>query len=246
MVVIFRSDSLLNNGEAMQRPFLKIGILGLIVIAWGGFLMLVFPSQVAEMPPGFSTPIIAFEFIKSAEEASNLFRSTASIDGSQIKQAMDLGNRLDYVYMFLYSAFLFFFAYTVSTTYNIPIYRLGMLLAAVALLGDAMENLQLLGITSGLPSGEIQAELDALQLWTWIKWGSLALYFLLFSTYFKTGGCYSKLIAILGIIPVVLGLAAFFHRSQLNELFAVSVMSMFLLIIIYCFVHKTPSTTEQS
>jgi len=49
----------------MNRPFLKVGYVGLLVIIMSVTLVIIFPSKASKMPDGFFTPIIAFEFIQT-------------------------------------------------------------------------------------------------------------------------------------------------------------------------------------
>lgn len=49
----------------MNRPFIKAGIVGLLVIVMSIVLLAVFPSKAVRLPDGFFTPIIAFEFIET-------------------------------------------------------------------------------------------------------------------------------------------------------------------------------------
>ncbi|MCP4669407.1 MAG: hypothetical protein GY849_23995, partial [Deltaproteobacteria bacterium] len=66
----------------------------------------------------------------------------------------------------------------------------------------------------------------------------IAAIFLVLLPYFIKGSAYSKMIAMMGVVTFVLALLSFIHRSVLNEIFAIAVAIMFLLMIIYCFVHK--------
>ena len=68
----------------------------------------------------------------------------------------------------------------------------------------------------------------------------LALVFLFLVPYFIKGGLYSRIVAGTGVTCALLAAAAFIHRSVLNELFGATVGILFLLTIIYCFIHKMP------
>jgi hypothetical protein len=152
--------------------------------------------------------------------------------------SMDLGNRLDYAYMLMYSMFLLLFSITCAKMTQNSYYYAGALIALVVLAGDAMENVQLLGITANLTNGDFSPYLKPLYLFTWIKWGGLALIFFILSFWFFKGSLFSKIISATGIISFILGIAAFLNRSILNEFFALSVALMFVLMIIYCFTYR--------
>jgi len=198
--------------------------------------MSVFPSRSPSLPAGFFTPIIAFEFIESPEEVYQLFGEKNSRERQDMVRAMDRGNRLDFIYMLLYSSFLFFFSIQCSREMGVKIFYLGALLALIVLAGDFMENLQLLGITSKLQGGIFNGELMALKIFTWQKWGGIATIFLVLVPYFVRGKLFAKIIALWGLGVFFIGAMACLERSVLNEFFSLSVAIMFLLMIVYSFI----------
>lgn len=220
---------------------MKSGVVGLLVVAMSIGLLAVFPSTAPNMPEGFFTPIIAFEFIQTRAEVFGMFTQAdgaESVNETMIA-AFDLGNRLDYIYMGLYSVFLVLFSLTCARISGKKYFYAATALSLVVLAGDALENIQLLGITSylknGLNSGELETHLGLLYRFTWMKWGGLAAIFLVLAPWFLRGGRFSKAIGLSAIACAGLGLAAFFHRSVITEIFGLSVGVMFLLMIIYCF-----------
>jgi len=159
----------------MNKPFIKIGFLGLLVIGMSIVLMIVFPSKAPWMMDGFFTPIIAFEFVQSQSEVYQLFGLAGSPDQLSMTQsmirAMDFGNRLDYIYMVLYASFLFFFSFVCAKNTGQRYYYAGSMLSFVILVADALENIQLLRITAKIASQDFGKELSLLHCFTWIKWG---------------------------------------------------------------------------
>lgn len=223
----------------MHRPFLKAGYIGLAVIAMSLILLMIFPSRASKMPDGFITPVIAFEFIRTPAEVFQLFASTSGTVQRDMVAAMDLGNRLDFVYMVLYSAFLLVFSVRCAQLSSKKVYYLGAVIAVVVLAADVMENIQLLGITASLDTGDFEQYLIRLHLFTWIKWGGIAAIFLVLFFWFARGGMFSKIIGMGGLISAGTGVLAYFNRSVLNEIFSLSVAVMFILMIVYCFVWKS-------
>jgi hypothetical protein len=223
-----------------NRPFLKCGCVGLLVIAMSLALLFLLPSKqsVGNMPEGFVTPILAFEFVQTPVEVAALFGAEASPQRQDLVAAMDLGNKLDYAYMALYALFLGWFSLICARLTGNRFFYFPAALSAVALVGDALENVQLLSITAKLSTLEINAELAALQAFTWIKWGSLAIIFLLLSPYFFKGNWFSKIIGGVGVACVVAGGVSFFHRSAANEVFGALTGVMFLLMILYSFIFR--------
>ena len=227
----------------MNKPFMKIGFLGLLVAGMSIGLMMVFPSKAPWMMEGFATPIIAFEFVKSQTEVYKLFGLHDALDQLSMAQSMistmDLGNRLDYIYMVLYSSFLFFFSGVCAKTTRQKYYYTGSVLSIVILFADAMENVQLLGITAKMTRLDFGNELFFLHWFTWIKWGGITLVFFILTPYFFKGRIYSKLMAVAGLSSFILSVLAYLHRSVLNEIMGIFVALMFVMMIVYCFIYKT-------
>jgi hypothetical protein len=220
----------------MERPFLITGFIGIAVVVMSIVLLSVFPSHSPSMPKGFFTPIIAFEFIESSEEVHQLFGEKNSQERQDMVRAMDRGNRLDFIYMLLYSSFLFAFSIQCSREGGQKIFYLGAVISVIVLTGDFMENLQLLGLTSTLQGGSFDGELMALKIFTWQKWGGIATIFLILTPYFIRGKLFAKIIALWGLGVFFIGVMACQERSVLNEIFSLSVAGMFLMMIVYSFI----------
>jgi hypothetical protein len=228
----------MNNG--MKRPFILSGIIGILVIITSMILLAIFPGRSPKLPEGFITPIIAFEFIRTPQEVMDLFGQAGSPGEQELVRAMNLGNRIDFLYMGLYTAFLFVFCRRAAFIRERKVYYLGCFLAPVILAGDFLENLQLLGITSRLGSGGFEHHLTLLKVFTWQKWGGITLIFLILLPYFLQGGVLSRVIAACSAGAACLCAAAFFHPGMANELFSLSVAIVFLLMISYSFLYQHP------
>ena len=201
----------------MTKPFLKVGFLGLLVIGMGSVLMMVFPSKAPWMMDGFFTPIIAFEFIQSPGEVYQFFGLPGSPDQLSMTQAMikamDLGNRLDYIFMVLYASFLFFFSFVCANITGQRHYYAASILSFVILVADAMENIQLLRITAKIIHHDFEKELFFLHWFTWIKWGGITIVFLILAPYFFKGRIYSKVIAAIGSSSFILYILALLSKN---------------------------------
>jgi hypothetical protein len=226
----------------MNKPFFKTGIVGLLVLVMSVVLLAVFPSKAPRMPDGFFTPIIAFEFIETNAEVFQMFVSTDATIRQEIVNAMDLGNRLDYIYMCLYSLFLLLFSVTCAKISGKKFYYIGAAISTLVLAGDIFENIQLLGITAQLENGNFDALLTRLHIFTWVKWGGMALIFVILFFWFKKGNLFSKIIGAVGLLSFHLGMISYLLRSVITEIFCLSVALMFILMIIYCFNYKSYET----
>jgi len=222
-----------------KRPFLIPSLFGLAVILVSVISLIVFPQTSPGQIEGLRTPIIAFEFAETVEEINTLFGPDGSAERATMVRKMDQGNMLDFLYMLLYSGFLVSFAVAANKQRPMGLWLVAVGLALLALVGDVLENLQLFQITNNLESGEFVDSLTRLHWFTWLKWGSLAFYFLVIGTWFLGNGRFGKVIAAVAELTFLLGLFAFVARGFITEIFTLSVALTFLLMIIHCFITKT-------
>ena len=227
------------NEIFIKRPFLPAGIVGFFVVVTAIWMLQFFPAEAVHLPKGFSTPVIFFEFIQSPMEVADFFGITDDgIPNESFINQMNKGNYLDFFFMLVYSSFLFLFFYLLAKISGNKWVKTGMLLALFAFFGDMFENIQLLGITANLESGHFLRQLSLLHLFTWIKWGSLAISFVLFSVWlYPSGGIY-RFMGYVTAIPFLLGIWAFLDRGTASELFAKSISVAFFVMICYCFLYR--------
>ncbi|MCP4133074.1 MAG: hypothetical protein GY754_19060 [bacterium] len=225
-----------------QKQFRKIGYIGIGVILLSLIMGMIFPTEVPALMKGFMTPIVAFEFVETKEDVYLVFGENDTPERRILARSMDLGNYVDYIYMFFYSSFLFFFSMLCARITGKKIFYAGAAMALFILAGDFMENIQLLGITAKLTTGDFGSELFYLKIFTWQKWGLLAIVFFLLSFYLFKGNRFFKIGGIFGILPIFLAVPAFFHRSVLNELLFISTAIFIFFLIVHCFLYKAPES----
>lgn len=229
-----------------NRPFLLIGIIGLLVIGGAFFLKKTFPQDAPYMAPRFSSPIVFFEFIQSPFEVESFFGVTDyDFDSEKMIADMDNGNRLDFVFAFIYSLFFFLFFKQLAHESEQKWYKIGMLLAILALLGDVMENIQLLNITANIETGEYEGSIKILPFFAWMKWASLAIGFAMYGLWLLKLEGVLRLMGYVAFVPVFLGIMAFFKRGLMTELFTRTITIMFFVAIAYCFMYKEDMKPEK-
>lgn len=194
-------------------------------------LTLIGPRATGPLPDGFITPVMAFEFAESAAEVTTLFEPEGSA------AAMDRVNRWDFLFMTLYSLFLVTFALAAALDSGQFTLWFAAALAPLILLADVMENVQLLNLTAQLSlGGGMEPALARLHLFTWLKWGGLAVYFLLLIPYFRRLDSRWRLVRLAAALPALAVGVALISRGLANELLALAVGLMFLLLTIYAMV----------
>lgn len=221
-----------------SRPFFWSGIAGLVLVTVGLLVNFAGPGPSQSLPPGFLTPIIAFEFADDSADVVTIFGPADSQEREELIRRITNSTSLDFAFLIFYGAFLLSFALIAEKQTGKRHYYLAALLAVIAPLFDVLENRQLLAIMEQLLVGETQFELAPLQWFTWVKWGSLALAFLLFAPFFRRGGAYGRCVSIIAFAPAALGVLALLMPGLLNELFAIATVLMFLLMIAFAFVYK--------
>jgi hypothetical protein len=217
------------------KPFQKIAWLGVVVILMSVLLLLVYPTRAPWLPPGFTSPALAFEFIETPQEVRQLFGVASGPIDVVMLRAMNRGNTLDFLYMLTYTAFLGWFALKCAQLTTARWYYTDVGLAGLMLFGDGLENVQLFSITSKLASGDFTRELAVLHLCTWLKWGSLAIFFLVLVPYFFKSPRWIKIIGVLSVFPAISAVIAYFHRSVWNEILTYAIALMFVSLIVYSF-----------
>ena len=225
-----------------DRPFLISGILGLGAVIMTLALSAIGPRPTAPLPGGFVTPVLAFEFAESPGEVSELLAPEGSIE------AMDRLNRWDFLYMVLYSGCLLAFALVCARLTGRRIFYIAAALALLILFADAMENVQLLAITRLMDDSDVAPILaqltpllNRLRLFTWLKWGGLAFYFLLLIPYFRGLTGPWRWVWLISVLPALLAVVANFARGLPNELMALAIGLLFLLLTVYAWRFKQPA-----
>ncbi len=222
-----------------KRPFFYIGLIGILIIANVYWLAQSFPPSAPFMLKGFSSPVIFFEFIQSPVEVEAFFGlDDYDFDTEKFIKAMDKGNKIDFLFAFLYSTFFFLFFKKLSEVSNKQWYKIGMILAVLAFVGDVVENVQLLQITSKVSQGGYDNNLNFLFIFTWIKWFSLAIGFALFGLWLVKLSGVLRYMGYVAWLPIILGFIAFLNRGVYTELFTRAIDIMFFVAISYCFMFE--------
>lgn len=214
-------------------------IFGIPVALVSIVLMFTNPTAQNNLPSGFSTPIMALEFIQNRQEAIALFEVQ---NRNEYIEKFLLGNKIDYLFMILYGSFMMCVAYKIALiTRNKSLY-FAMFLAFVAIVTDFIENQFIHKIILNYNEEIADLYIGKLRLFTWVKWGSIAAFFLITAGYFFRGNLFSKVIGLNGLLIFLISIAAFIHRSVLNEIMGGLIALNFLLMIVYCLVQKKIKT----
>ena len=224
------------------RAFRGSAVIGVAAAIVGVALAVVLPSSSPGMPEGFTNPILAFEFARAPEDILTLFGPDDTPARRETVAAMDLGNKIDFLFLALYSLFLLMFSLAAARLHDSKWLYVGAACAVVVALGDALENLQLLALTAALDDGAFEPALSRLRVFTWIKWGGLAAIFAVLAPFLVTGragagasrgaGLIARIAGAACVITAGLGaLAAALGRWE--EVYALAVAVVFVLLLAF-------------
>jgi len=219
-----------------NRPYAKTGLLAipmlLCIISMGKYV----PGAGLQ---GFDSFMVAFEFAQTPGDIQKLFLGKTSETLSQI----DVANYIDFVFMLVYALFLFEFMRTsIRLNRRNPMYFV-LVLPVLVFFCDLLENLQLLGITRNFGEGSDNSALlpylDWLQIFTWMKWEALAVTFVIISLLIFRRDLFSKVVAVIGLIPLVLSFKALSQSPQAINNFTNSIFMVFGVLVIYSFFYRS-------
>jgi len=209
------------------RPFFRVAAwIGVALLAVTAVLLAVLPKHAGELPHGFRTPILAFEFARTHAEIEALFGAPGSTERAALVRGMDRGNTIDFLFMVVYSAFLAFFALGTARLAGRR-YALVAVVAPLAALADCCENLQLFAITAHL-GGNYDDALSRLLVFTWLKWGGLAFSLTWLSPFLLREGGVERVTGVLAATAGLLAVLAALSRGLLTEAFSAALSLTFL------------------
>jgi hypothetical protein len=221
-----------------KHPFAPTGLFISPILVLVFFMEFYLPS---DAPEGYKSFIVAFEFAKTPLEIQTLFTGLSS---ETIKN-IDKANYIDFGFMLAYSLFLGLIFKKAAKVFKKRWLFLGIFLSAFIFLADFTENIFLLNITKIYLSGsEIEiliSILKILHLVTWLKWGGLAMAFVLFFFGMKKNTGLAKFTGAALLLPFPLAFWALTHNPVAETWFVFSVFGAFAALFVFAFAFKKES-----
>lgn len=215
-----------------KHPFAPAGFFIFPILALVISMEFYLPSN---QPEGYKSFIVALEFAKTPTEIQNLFSGLSQ----NTIQNIDKANYIDFGFMLAYCLFLGLMFQKASSVFKRRWLLWGVFLSFVIFLADFSENLVLLNITKiyRLETGtdSLLPVLKNLRLFTWLKWGGLALTFVLFFFGMKKNTGLSKFIGAALLLPFPLAFWAFTHNPAVETGFVFSVFGAFAALFVFAF-----------
>jgi len=215
-----------------NHPFAPTGLFIFPILALAFFMEFYLPSGA---PEGYKSFIIAFEFARAPAEIQNLF---SGLSPETIKN-IDKANYIDFGFMLTYSLFLGLMFKKAASVFKRRWLLWGVLLSAFIFLTDFIENILLLNITkiylSGTEIAILMPILKNLHLITWLKWGGLAVAFVLLFFGMKKNTGIAKFTGAALLLSFPLAFWALTHNPVAETWFVFSVFGAFAGMFVLAF-----------
>ncbi|MEQ8812366.1 MAG: hypothetical protein RIE59_25075, partial [Imperialibacter sp.] len=153
---------------------------------------------------------------------------------------LDIVNYFDFVFMAVYSSFLSLFIYKLGAISNQPVVKSMAWAGLLIFTSDLLENIMMLSITSGYLDGAMNFSpyTNFLPLFTWAKWGLLALVFAWLGTLLIQKGPLSKVLSLILFLPaILLALVVVDYSSWVNR-FTTSIFLGFIILLIFAVCYR--------
>jgi hypothetical protein len=187
-----------------------------------------------EAPQGFSSFIVAFEFIRSPADLETCINQLTL---NEIHK-LDIGNYIDFVFIFFYGLFLFYFFRKARILFDLKWLKSGQILTILIILFDLLENMMLLKITSVIEISTDETVLmpliRVLHFSTTLKWFTLALVFFMISVLLFQKSRELKTLAITFTIPIIIAFVGNMQHPLVITIFTGAVFVSFLILIAFC------------
>lgn len=185
---------------------------------------------------GYKSKIIAFEFVKDELDVLDVLGSLSADE----LVGMDRGNYIDFAFMLCYGSFISFFFLLAYRQLGTKWLQVGVLLGLVVFLGDLLENIQLLNITSAYTDDSSQLDngvfITQLQLFTWLKWIGLGVALAMAAYVLQQLGGVWQWIGWGFFVPFLLSVVAFVNQTPVwIERFTLSIFLGLGSLILCCF-----------
>lgn len=170
---------------SVRLAALAVVLTGLATIVMAIVLTVVpgtMPSPATlDHPAKFTNTILWFELVNDVDEVFAVLGPFDDSVGVERREKLDRVNQLDFGFMVAYSAFngaLVILVWSLNRGRRfwngLSLVGAGAILAALMLVGDVIENLQLLQLTGYDTANDISADvMRQLNVWTRVKWGAL-------------------------------------------------------------------------
>lgn len=226
-----------------MNRFTLTSILGVVVFAITLWLGLLSPKTIAHPVAGDTRdPVIAFEMVATPDElVAVIGESRAGF--AALREAIDKVNRIDFLYMTVYGAFIAVFFMAVAQQRNDRRWLIFSVIGILAMLADVRENMVLLALTQD--GADAEPLITALVNATWIKWFSLGIAALAagYAIFEDTSMPTMRIIGlVVGVSAAAATVASWYEPVKLPQYMALAIFVTWIMQVIYAYrVGKAPN-----
>lgn len=218
------------------RPFLPALPFGLLTL----ILSLMMPDIPAA--PGVRNPIVELEFARNADGVKQVLgvagQEVAEPLSGPMVDAFFTNIRADRFFLLAYSSFLAVTCLLAWRQRRRPRFIFAAVLAVVAAVLDHLENGQLLAILE-TPEREWSVHLAALAAFTWGKWSSITLVFLILGWFWMNSDRLGRIIMVVSWFAAIAALlGAIFPGVAL--IFSLIIALLFLMLFVWEILYRLP------
>lgn len=196
-----------------KRAFQLCAAAGLSSFVFVGLLLVVYPIQMPQGGQAALPPALALQFALTPEHVLDVFAPPGTLLRSQVVADMQNGNRLDYAFMVIYGAFLALFFHAQRLKMNLRAWWSVLPMVGVAIFFDVQENGVLAQIAAAPDAPQMAGFLNALHLFSWGKWSTLAVISGVAAMSFFARGAVA--LGVMCLPPLLVIIPAYQHPGQL-------------------------------
>jgi hypothetical protein len=204
---------------AERHALLVLRVAATAAMVLSVILLAVMPSHpVTANVPGFTSPVIGFELASEPAHVLGILGTPGMPARAETVRRMDLGNRIDFLFMVAYPALYVGIALLLAARGRVrgATARVLLFLPVLMALGDALENRQLLVLSATVDPAAMTAPLAALGLFTRLKWYAIYLESALVAPFiWREAGWWRWSAPVFGT-AALLGLASVVHLPALE------------------------------
>lgn len=165
------------SGNPRERAaILVIRVAGTAVVVLMVALLFIFPSRpVHRNLAGLTSPILGLELASAPEHVFDILGRPGEPARADAVRRTDLGNRIDFLFMVAYPALFVGIAMLLAAHGALSRGMLALMItfAIGMLVGDALENRELLYLSSATDPAAMAPSLARLQRFTHVKWNAI-------------------------------------------------------------------------
>ena len=156
-----------------QRALWTLRVAGTAILVLGAILTAIMPARpVGTNVPGFQNTVVGFELSSEPAHVFGILGRPGTPERVEAVRRMDLGNRIDFLFMVAYPALYVGIALLLAAHGRVTPVVVVLLIGAASCMtiGDALENRELFALSAATEAQAMTGALMRLRVFTLLKW----------------------------------------------------------------------------